>query len=529
MSDEMKIAQESARGGFFLIFGTAISTATLAISAILIARLLSPDAYGQYSLVIVVPQLLFLFTDLGLNQGVTKFTAECKLSGDYSRLASIIKHSLIIRVIIGIVIFLINFFGAELFATYLLNRPELSYLVQISSIVILFQIIFTTAIAAFVGIDKTEYNALTTNLQSLTKTILQIMLILIGFSVAGAIIGHVVSYLIAGLIGILLLYYLIRKQKKTKIFYSLKENAKTLLNYGGPLYLSVVLIGIVPLFQTLVLGFFVSDFDIGNFKAATNFASLMTIFSIPIATAILPAFSKLNSLNGNISDFFKMANKYTTILIVPITILIVIFSSQIVNIVYGSTYQLAPVFLSTYCLAYLLVGFGYLTLASFYNGLGETKITLRVSLITFIILAIFSPVLSSIYGVQGMIIGYLIANTAGQTYSSFYARKKFKVKFDTHGILGIYLVSAISSILPIILIYFTNLSSIITLVIGVVFFLVTYITLIPLIRIVTISELKQATVVMEKIRILSSILKPIINYQQKLLERKTVTTKDKSD
>ena len=60
MSDELtKVAEDSARGGFFLISGTAIATVIMAIASILIARFLGPELYGQYALILVIPQLLF--------------------------------------------------------------------------------------------------------------------------------------------------------------------------------------------------------------------------------------------------------------------------------------------------------------------------------------------------------------------------------------------------------------------------------------------------------------------------------------
>ena len=214
MSDEvMKVAQESARGSFFLIAGTAVSTVVLAVSAILIARLLGSDSYGQYSLVIVVPQLLFLFTDLGLNQGITKFASDFQTQGDFKRLAAIIKHGLLIRSLMGIIISVFTFVFSDFLASVVLQRPELGFLVQISAISILFQVLFATSVSAFVGLDKTEYNALTMNIQSLAKTLIQIILILTGFAVAGAIIGHVVSYLIAGLIGIVLVLLFVAEGK----------------------------------------------------------------------------------------------------------------------------------------------------------------------------------------------------------------------------------------------------------------------------------------------------------------------------
>jgi len=56
MTDELaKVAEDSARGGFLLISGTALATVIMAIASILIGRLLGPELYGQYTLAIVVP------------------------------------------------------------------------------------------------------------------------------------------------------------------------------------------------------------------------------------------------------------------------------------------------------------------------------------------------------------------------------------------------------------------------------------------------------------------------------------------
>jgi O-antigen/teichoic acid export membrane protein len=370
-----------------------------------------------------------------------------------------------------------------------------------------------------VGLDKNEYNALTLNIQSLAKTLIQIVLVLTGFAVAGAIIGHVVSYLIAGVVGIVLVFFLLRREKGVSSGVGFADNTRLLLNYGSPLYLSTVLVGVVPLFQSIVLAFFVSDAAIGNFKAATNFALLMAILSIPIQTVMLPAFSKLkNGTSSRISNFFMLANKYTALIVVPVTVLIVAFSDPIVHIVYGSTYDLAPQFLWTYCLVYLLVGVGYLTLTSFYNGIGETKVTMRISLITFGVLVALSPLLTSVYGVQGLIVAYLIANGSGQVYSSIYARRKYQVKFDTLSLLKIYAVAILSGIAPVLILNYSGLSNVLGVAVGAVLYLFTYLTLMPILKVVSSSELKQASHAVQNIPILTKIAKLIISYQQRLFQ-----------
>ncbi len=519
MADELvKIAEDSARGSFFLISGTALATVIMAVASILVGRFLGPDLYGQYTLAFLIPQLLYLFADLGIGQGVTKFAAGLNAKGELNRLTKMLKYALLLRAAVGIVLFIINYAFADLLASTVLNSAELAFYVRLASVSVLFQVIFSTATSAFVGLDKTEYNLLATNIQALAKSILSIALVLLGLGVAGAITGHVASYIIAAAAGAFILFIVLRKKQDPKNDQNVKDDLKTLMKYGAPLYISLLLSGFISFYQGFMLAIFTTTADVGNYKAATNFATLLSVVSIPITTALLPAFAKLDSsTDQKIKRFFKLANKYTAELVLPITVLIIMYSTQIVQIIYGLEYQTAPQFLATYCLIYLLVGLGYLTLTSFFNGLGETKTTLMISLIGFVILAVLSPILTRAYSVQGSIIAILIASTAGIAYGSYRARRKFHIEFDTRSLVKIYLVSAISSVPPLLLTRFAHLSRITDLGVGALLYLFTYITLAPMTKIVTASELQMITQVTKKTRLLALIAAPIIRYQQWVL------------
>jgi len=514
----IQVAEDSARGGFFLFSGTALSTVIMAIASILIARFLGPELYGQYTLAFVVPQLLYVFTDLGINQGIIKFTASLRAKGETNRITRIIKYGLLLRAVTGTVIFTLNYVLADFFAFVFLQRPDLAFYIRIASISIIFQVIVATITSAFVGLDKTEYNALTSNIQAIAKAIISIALVLVGFSVAGALMGHVASFAVAAGASAFMLFFMLREKQNIENNHSLKDDFKTLINYGAPLYISVLLTGFIPLYQNVMLAVFTTNAEIGNYKAAINFTTLMTALTFPMTTALLPAFSKLDSsTTQKIKNFFKLANKYTVLLTLPITILIIIFSNEIVQIIYGSTYQSAPLFLAIYCLLYLLVGLGYITLTSFYNGLGETKTTLKISIITFLTIAILSPILTKTYSVVGLIIAFIIASAAGTSYGSYTARTKFKIEFDTKLLVKIYLISILSSIPPLALLQFSPLPKLLNVTAGGLLYLFIYATLTPLTKIVNDSELQTAAQVLQKIKPLTPITTPILNYQKKIL------------
>lgn len=538
MPDElMKVAEDSARGGFFLVSGTALATVIMAVASILVGRLLGPDLYGQYTLALVVPQLLVLFTDLGINQGVTKFVAEINAKGGNGQIGSIIRQALLLRLIVGTILSVVSYIFAESLAIVFLQRPDLAFLVQVGSASLLFQVLFTTATSAFVGIDKSEYSAIATNVQAIAKTTISVGLVVAGLGVAGAVWGYTASFVIGGAAGGLILAVLMRWKRKGGDKQSEKGDLAAVLRYGAPLYVALLLVGFMPLFQNMMLAYFSTDAAVGNYKAAVNFATLLTILSIPITTALLPAFAKLDPSNHErIKVFFKVANKYTAVLVLPVTVLIMTYSTEIVGIIYGVTYNSAPLFLAMYCILYFLVGLGYLTLASFYNGMGETRTSMYISVLTFGTLAVLSPILTRAYDVPGLIIAFIVASALGTAYGSYRARRKYRIEFDTVSVLKVYGISILAAV-PSVLLLFTGalsnavqmvapafllsrihiLPQIVDLAVGGFLYILLYATLAPLTRTITLPELEMAERVIRKTKLLTWFAAPFLRYERKIL------------
>jgi O-antigen/teichoic acid export membrane protein len=327
MADDLsKTAEALARNSFFLVFGSAIANVILAVGTIIAGRLLGPELYGQYSIILIVPQLLFLFTDLGINQGIIEFATKLRVNGEYSKIPSMINCGLFIRFLIGVLLSLALYVFADSFASIVLNRADFSSYLRLMSLVILFQVVYSVAVSAFISLDRAEYSALTTAIDAIVKTSFTIGLILIGLNVSGALLGTIIGYAVAGICGIVLLRFVLPKGQPSVKTHALKGNVKTLMQYGAPLYIVWLLIGIVPLYQNLILANFTTDVYVGNFKAASNFAVLMTVLSIPITNALLSAFSRFESVHEEgVKLFFKRANKYTALIVFPVTTLFIVF------------------------------------------------------------------------------------------------------------------------------------------------------------------------------------------------------------
>ncbi len=175
-------------------------------------------------------------------------------------------------------------------------------------------------------------------------------MIIVGLGVVGAVLGHVLGFAISTMIAVFMLY----------------------LGPYRALYTSSLLLLLVEQYRLILLAYNVSDLEIGNFQAAGNFATLLVIISTPISMALFPAFSKLDPSGEDVRKAFQYSVKYTAVLTVPAALFTMLMSRSPVEIVYGSKYLLAPLFLSLYTAVYLCSAFGSTVLDKFFSAIGKT-------------------------------------------------------------------------------------------------------------------------------------------------------------
>jgi O-antigen/teichoic acid export membrane protein len=161
---------------------------------------------------------------------------------------------------------------------------------------------------------------------------------------------------------------------------------------------------------------------------------------------------------------------------------------------------------------------------SLFNGLGQTGITMKITLINFATFAILAPILSAIYDVPGVIASSIISATISTTYAALIAKKMFKVEFDMKKAARIYAASGLSATIPLALVILTHLSDPLMLVVGVLIYLLIYITLVPLIGIIDHKELQTIKHLVQGTRGLSSLARPFLRYEEMMLNARVKRT-----
>ncbi|RLE72495.1 MAG: hypothetical protein DRJ45_01735 [Thermoprotei archaeon] len=507
-----KIARKSVKGGFYLLSGNIISLILMALASIIIARLLGPEKYGLYALVFVGPSIITSIINLGLPSAITRYTSLYRSENKLGKALEIANIGLKFRFIMSLTGFTLSILLSDIFAL-MINRPDASLYIKVASIIILGNMIFTIIQNIYLGFDEMKYASINMVIRATTKFILTPILILIGFQLLGAIIGHISSYIVAAIIGILIVYQKIlsiNNNEKMKFI----DGLKIMLSYSLPLYFSTLINSMIMQYNNIVQSWFASNFQIGNFKVAVNFLSLLTVLTTPISLTLFPAFSKFNidKDKNELIEFLKYSIKYTSMILMPATILVMFLSREIVYIIYGSSYTLSPLYLTMYGVGYLYISI-LIVLSSFLNGVGKTKTILWGNILGIIMTIPLTYILGYLYNIIGIIISILIVNLSICIYYAHIVKTKYGMEIDFKTILKIFSTALVSAI-PIIFIknYISN--TILTLILCGAIYLSIYLTMIPIAKIVDKKDLRRIRTLTRDIKIIYPIIQKTLKYEE---------------
>lgn len=510
----------SATGSFQLFFGKVVSSILLALGSIILARVMLPAEYGIYSIALIPSMTFGLFSDWGINQAITKYISNFKALGKSEDISDIIVSGLIFKLTVGVILSFSALFLANFIATTIYGRPETATLISIASIAILSEALLDTTQSTFNGYERMELTSYTLILQSILKSLVGPLLVLVGYGTIGAVVGYSLSFIISAFLGVALLYFqLVKNLKKTT--FNLKAKIKTLkimLSYGLPLSISVILSSFLYQFYAFLMAFYVTDAMIGNYQIAVNFSVFITFFTYPLGTVLFPAFSKLDPKNEIqlLKTVFSSAVKYAALLLVPATMITIVLAGPVIGTVYGQKWIEAPFFLSLYVLQNFFVLSGGLVIHIFLIGVGETKFLLKLSIIRLLLGIPLAFFLIPTYGITGVILGTFFAELPTQVLGIYWMQKKYDAKPEYKTSAKILIASTVTSLVTYFIISTIVGADWLRLIIGASIFLIVYLIIIPLIGAIKQNDIQILKTMFSNLGVLSKIINVILSIAEKI-------------
>jgi stage V sporulation protein B len=408
-------------------------------------------------------------------------------------------------------------------ASAIFGKPDATFLVAFASINILSTSIFTITHSILIGFEKMKFISIVLICQGIVQCVLGPALVFFGFGAFGALLGFITASVVACVISILIVYlFIFRKLEKVHVSRSdIIGTLKSLLKYGIPLAIGVIISGLLLQFSSFMMALYVKDLAlIGNYKVATNFGLLIGFISSPIITVLFPAFSKLNpKIEPDVTkSVFTSSIKYSALLIVPATLAMIVLSNPLIGTLYGAKWPVASLFLILSIAGNLYSVFGNLSVANFLSALGHTKFLLWLNLISLAIGIPLTFILISWMGISGMLISPLISGIPSLFLGLHFLWKKYRVKIDYKVSASIFLSSAlaaavayISTTLPV--------ANFIKLAVGLVLFLAVYLISTPMIGAINSADITFLKAMFIDLGVVSKIIEIPFRVMEKVLLR----------
>ncbi len=206
MAELDRVAERSARGSLYLFLGQFVSEAVNAVGAVLVARLLTPGEYGVFGLAFVLPLLFTMFSNWGINEALIRSLARYQAEGKWGEIRRAVVTGFLFKGGVACLLSVVMFVSADSLAALALARPELAGLVRLTSALVIIQSVFNTANAVFYGLGRMGLAAAMRVIQALIRASTSPILILWGYGVSGAVMGHMLSFLTAAVISAVLIF-----------------------------------------------------------------------------------------------------------------------------------------------------------------------------------------------------------------------------------------------------------------------------------------------------------------------------------
>ncbi|MEJ2272701.1 MAG: oligosaccharide flippase family protein, partial [Candidatus Bathyarchaeota archaeon] len=177
------------------------------------------------------------------------------------------------------ILFVSSFIFSDVIAN-LLEHPRITPLIQIASLIVFAEALLKAAQSAFTGYERMGLHSSTLVIQSVFKTGIMILLVSSGLGSAGAIMGDTFSYVIAGSIGIITLYFTIYKNLKNQNGLMIFKSIKYMIKYGLPVSIAWIINSFLTQFYQALIVIYSSLVLVGNYYIAVSFSVLVTFIVI---------------------------------------------------------------------------------------------------------------------------------------------------------------------------------------------------------------------------------------------------------
>ena len=372
--------------------------------------------FGSYSLAFTLAQATSLLFALGFPNALVSYLGLKSINDPFSQ--HMLKKGLKILMGVAVIPFIVYFFGANIIADYVFNKPDFALYITILAYTVPVMILHEFILYFFIATGNfLKFNIF---MFVVPNTILLILL-----GVVSNVPGHYsFIFYFAGILAVLLteVFFAFKKHDKGKVHNLV--SARQMIKYASPMMFSGIMLYLLNWTDVFMLGALVSEKELAHYNVAYKIASLSMLVTISMNVVLAPRIAAFYN-EGNLAALHKTVKKTTHLIIIltlPVVVGIALFGNFILAY-FGQGYTGAWT-------ALIIIATGFLLNAmtgnvdQVLNMTGNQKLLQNITIVGFIVNVALNVVLIPSYGINGSAMASLVTNVIFNVTCVVYIKKK---------------------------------------------------------------------------------------------------------
>ncbi len=378
MSETVHSSLKSAVKGTSIVFlGMVASILLWFVTKVLIIRHTTQEELGIYSLAVAIVGITSSIATLGLQEGVSRYISIFHGEGNNSEADAISGAALRIGGVSGFIIFVLLFIFSDPVARYVFYKPEISSSLRVVSFFVPASVMTNVMIGILRGYNAMRPKVLMADIGH-PFVFLVLLCIVFLFGMSFVSVMYVYS---AAMVVILAFFWIYGRRKIGLSLVSGGERAMELLRFSIPL-LGASIMGIVLLWtDTLMLGRYAKEADVGIYNAGLSLARLLTfpLGALEFAFMSVAGWMYAKGEYPALKKMYQVLTKWNFAVTLPIFFVLFLFPEVTLTLLFGDRFIPAVTPLRILAVGFLFQAFTGAN-AVLIMVIGRSKELLRISL-----------------------------------------------------------------------------------------------------------------------------------------------------
>lgn len=456
------------KGAVVLSIAGAISKVLGALYRIPLARLIGGEGMGLYQMAYPIYTTILALATAGVPVAISVLVSRKETEGYSGDSKRIFRISLFILFVFGLLLTIVVMQCASFIAVHILKDPRAYYPIIAVAPAIFFAGLMSVFRGYFQGYQSMVPTAVSQVIEQLFRVIAVLFLAFllfprgIEYSAAGATFGAVVG----GIVGltVLIIYYFRFNPGKTHPNGALLcsdskpgDLAKEMVRLAVPVSFGAVVLPLVQMLDAVIVPGRLMALNYTTSQATAFYGqlsgmaavliSLPTIFTISIATSLVPAISEAMASRDSqlLMDRMNYGLRAGMIIALPCAAGLFTLAFPICDLLYATPEAGVP--LEPLAFSCIVLAAFQLSSAGL-QGIGRPEIAMRNLIVTGILKVIFNYSLTSLpaLNIKGAAIGTVTAFLVGSLLNVIYLRKLTGIRYETGRLFKISMVTIIMGI-----------------------------------------------------------------------------------